>query len=92
MNTSEISIGGQLIRVPAGYVTAEAEYTKVELFAFHNAPHGSTRAGTRQAVLAKRIEFHELYLAGKAIITPPAPKPSKTRFQKICYWLIGGKV
>lgn len=85
----EILIGGQLVRVPSGYVQAEAEYIKKELQDFNEAARGKAKDEARLRALEKRVEFYALYLSGKANITPIAPVKEKTWLQKITHILRG---
>lgn len=61
----EIIIGGRLVVVPKGYIQAEAAYTEDEITIFNALPSGQTKEDVRLAILEKREEFYQLYLAGK---------------------------
>lgn len=87
----EIMIGGVLTRVPKGYIQAEAAYTEYETIKFRGAVDSSEREKYRSKVLAKRVEFHQLYLSGKAKVTPPQPVVKKSTFSRVCNWLRGAE-
>ena len=86
----QIIIGGREITVPNGYIQAEAEYTKNEKTIFAALDAGPAKELARDAVLTKRVEFHDLYVAGKAAIAPPV-KAQPSTFKRICRWAIGHK-
>ena len=87
----QIIIGGRIISVPAGYIQAEAEYTKDALDVFNALSAGAAKETARAEILTKRIEFHDLYVAGKATIVPRVVKIHKSTFRKVCDWLRGAE-
>jgi|TARA_R110000851_G_scaffold230898_10_gene383791 hypothetical protein len=59
-----IGIGGNMVLVPAGYLTLESEYTKNEMDLFDTAFYEGTNQEleeARIAVLDKRVEFYDRY-------------------------------
>jgi hypothetical protein len=72
----EIMIGGHWVTVPSGYIQAETEYTRDEQLIFENTKCRVKREAARQEILAKRVEFYELYKIGKFTFpAEPTPKP-----------------
>ena len=74
--------------VPCGYIQAESEYTKDEFIIFEALDRGNAKEIARENILEKRIEFYELYCAGKVSLPQPVVK-EKTFRQKLAGWLIG---
>jgi len=68
--SNQITIGGRIVSVPAGYVQAEADYCKEELEAFHMLNAGRPKETMRRTILEKRIEFYDRYCAGHEKIKP----------------------
>ena len=87
----QITIGGVLVTVPAEYLKAEEAHCKLEMATFYNTHDRSAKAIARDIVLAKRVEFHEKYLAGKVSITPPTPVKTLSIWRKIARWSLGHK-
>jgi len=81
--TREIMIGGQLCRVPDGYLKAEAEFTKDEEAIFYALQEGPKKEEARLAVMAKRIEFNDLYLLGQVEIVQIEKPKRFNLWQKI---------
>lgn len=86
--SKEIRIAGRLVRVPAGYIQAEAEFTRNEDAVFAALPDGPEKEKARAAVCAKRLDFYYLWLAGEADLPTPNPKP-KSFWHKLSRWLRG---
>ena len=86
----QIIIGGREVEVPDGYIQAEAEYTKDATAVFRALSSGAAKEAARADIMTKRVEFHDLYVAGKATITPPV-KAQPSTFKRICRWAIGHK-
>ena len=91
MKHNEIMIGGRAVPVPKGYIQAEAEYTKAEHDAFITLSGGTTKEVARDAVLAKRVEFYERYLAGKVNIEPRTPADESSFWRKLARFSLGHK-
>ena len=89
--SKEIIIGGRIISVPKGYIQAEAEYTKDVSDIFEALSPGPAKELARTECLTKRVEFYDLYVAGKATIVPRVVKIHKSTFRKVCDWLRGAE-
>ena len=87
--TTQIMIGGHLETVPLGYTQAESKFTEGESQIFYALPDGPEKEQARIVVLTKRIEFYELYMAGKVTIEKPVVI-TKT-WRSYVRWLLGGK-
>lgn len=82
----QIMVGGRLVTVPKGYMQAEALYTADEDKIFSFLRFGAKKEQARAEVLKKRIEFYDLYMAGKVSI--PVLKPKKKTWRDwILYYL-----
>ena len=86
----EIIIGGRWVTVPLGYIQAETAYTKDASDIFEALSAGPAKELARTECLTKRVEFYDLYMAGKATIAPPV-KAQPSTFKRICRWCIGHK-
>lgn len=88
--TGQIVVGGRWVTVPRGYIQAETEFTKDESTIFHALPDGAKKEQARAIVLEKRIEFYDLFAAGKADIPPVEPPVKKVSFwRNLALWSIG---
>jgi len=90
IEVGQIVIGGRWITVPRGYIQAEYEYTEEESRFFEALFPGPAKEIARTRVLEKRLEFYELYVAGKASIKKLEPVRQKT-WRDYIQWLIGDK-
>jgi hypothetical protein len=84
--SKEIIIGGRLVKVPKGYIQAEAEFTKDEIATFNALSEGIKKEEARLAVMSKRLEFHALYEAGKVELEAPKPAAKKDMFTRFVEW------